>query len=64
MELPFTLTHPKPKERVISQVVTLPPRSSLSSFSDVKGEGEGSEVGVAQATGNEASGIGKVTVLI
>ncbi|XP_019864233.1 PREDICTED: beta-arrestin-2-like isoform X1 [Amphimedon queenslandica] len=36
LELPFTLTHPKPKERVISQVITLPPRSSLSSITDPK----------------------------
>ena len=25
LELPFTLTHPKPKERVISQMISLPP---------------------------------------
>ena len=25
LELPFTLTHPKPKERVISQKISLPP---------------------------------------
>jgi beta-arrestin len=31
MELPFTLTHPEPKEKVVSQMVTLPLRASLSS---------------------------------
>ena len=25
LELPFTLTHPKPKHRVISQMISLPP---------------------------------------
>lgn len=34
LELPFTLTHPKPKHRVISQMVSFPPRSSLSSATD------------------------------
>ena len=44
LELPFTLTHPKPKHRVISQMVTLPPRSSLSSIGDAsKTSGEGKD---------------------
>ena len=47
LELPFTLTHPKPKERVISQIVTLPSRSSLTSVSDAKG---GADQNVAAGT--------------
>ena len=34
VSLPYTLTHPKPKQRVISRMVTFPPRSSLNSMSD------------------------------
>lgn len=36
LELPFTLTHPKPKEKVVCQKVTFPPRASLSYASDIK----------------------------
>ena len=57
LELPFTLTHPKPIKPVISQMVTLPYKSPASKGSKdgtggKKGEGEGEE----GATGGGAEG--------
>ena len=63
LELPFTLTHPKPKDRVISQLVTLPARSSLSSVSDPN-KTEDKEEGVTdtQPTTTGAQAIDTVSV--
>lgn len=49
LELPFTLTHPKPERPVISQMVTLPYKSPAGEGGK-KGEGE------AGATGGGAEG--------
>ena len=44
LELPFTLTHPKPAKPVISQMVTLPYKSSGGkTSSDGTGTGGGGE---------------------
>lgn len=65
LELPFTLTHPKPKHRVISQMVNFPPRSSLSSVSDTsKTGGDSKEAESAdsqqQPTTQQLLGAGKL----
>ena len=51
LKLPFTLTHSQPKERVISQLVTLPPRPHPSSSAGTTSD-EGKET---KAAGPEAS---------
>ncbi len=45
LELPFTLTHPKPTEPVISQMVTLRPRHHPEGKGAEGGEGEGKDTG-------------------
>ena len=58
LELPFTLTHPKPVKPVISQMVTLPYPSAASKESkDVTGEKEtGEKVKIAEDSGAVGDG--------
>ena len=51
LKLPFTLTHSQPKERVISQLVTLPPRPLPSSSAGTTSD----EAKETKAAGPEAS---------
>ena len=50
MELPFTLTQPKPAHPVISQMVTLPPRPSATSLQD--------KAATTTTTGNQDGDVG------
>jgi len=63
LELPFTLTHPKPKEPVISQMVTLPPLTPAKEKKPAAEEGKEGEEGPQKGDVQEEESAGATAVL-